>query len=241
MSYVTKIEKFEGPLDLLLNLIEKEKMDITDVSLVAITDQFLEYLENLEKINPGNLADFLLIAAQLILIKSKALLPDLEVDEEEEISAEELAARLREYKKFKDQAQVLNSMFRDKNISFEQEADVEKASVFYPGKNITLDGLQKAMESLIVGLNKFKSLAEKTVKQTVSLKEKIAHLQETISKQAKVRFDDIVKNARTRLDAVVSFLALLELVKQHSIEVEQDKNFGEITAKKKFNNKKNGE
>jgi segregation and condensation protein A len=241
MSYVTKIEKFEGPLDLLLKLIEKEKMDITDVSLVNITDQFLEHIKKLEIINPENLADFLVIAAQLILIKSKALLPDLEVDEEDEISAEELAARLREYKIFKDQAQVINNLYKDKNFSFEQEMDMEKTTVFYPGKNITLDGLRQAMDSLIVGLNKFKSLAEKTVMQTVSLKEKIAHLQDTITKQAKVKFDDIVKNAKTRLDAVVSFLALLELVKQQSIEVEQDKNFGEITARKKYNNKKNGE
>jgi segregation and condensation protein A len=237
MSYVTKLEKFEGPLDLLLKLIEKEKMDITEVSLVAITDQFLEYLKELEEVNPGNLADFLVIAAQLILIKSKALLPDLEVEDEDEVSAEDLARRLREYKIFKEQAQVINGLYRNNNISFEQIVDTEKAPVFYPGKNVSLDILQKSMESLIVGLNKFKSLAETTVKQTVSLKEKIVSLQSMISREAEVKFGDVVKNSESRLDAVVAFLALLELVKQQAVEVEQNNNFGEITAVKKINNK----
>lgn len=232
-KYKVSIEKFEGPLDLLLQLIEKEKLKITEVSLTKITDQFLEHIEKIEEIEAENLADFLIMASQLILIKSRALLPDLEVEDEEEVSAEELALRLKEYKKFKDQAQEINKLYKNNKISFEQEFYLKRVDIFSPGKNLTTDLLYQSMKSIVVSLNKFKDLAKKTVKQTISIKERIVELQKIISKEVRVKFKNILNKSKNRLEAVVSFLALLELVKQHVVEVDQGEIFGDIIAKKK--------
>lgn len=232
-KYKVTIDKFEGPLDLLLRLIEKEKLDITEVSLKKVTDQFLEHIKALEEIEAENLADFLILASQLILIKSKALLPDLDIEDEEEISAEELALRLREYKRFKDQAQEVNEIYKNNKISFEQEFSLQKGDIFSPGKNLDVNSLHGAMSLIVASLDKFKDLAKKTVRQTISIKERIVELQKIISKEAEVRFRNIVKNSKNRLEAVVSFLALLELVKQQVIKVDQEEIFGDILLSKK--------
>ena len=233
-KYKVSIEKFEGPLDLLLNLIEKEKLDITEVSLKKVTDQFLEHIKEIEEIEAENLADFLILASQLILIKSRALLPDLDIEDEEEISAEELAFRLKEYKKFKDQAEKIDKIYKNNKISFEQEFCLQKSDVFAPGENLESKTLHQAMKSIVLSINKFKDLAKKTVKQTISIKDKIIDLQKIISREAKIKFKNIVEKSQNKMEAVVSFLALLELVKQQVVDVNQDKIFGDILLKKKI-------
>lgn len=239
-KYKVNIEKFEGPLDLLLQLIEKEKLNITEISLEKVTNQFLEYINKLEQIEAENLADFLIIASQLILIKSRALLPELDLPGEDEISAEELALRLKEYKKFKDQAQKINEIYENNKVSFEQEFYLQKGNIFAPGKNLTDESLLGAMRSIFFSFSKFKELARKTVRQTVSIKEKIIYLQKLISKEAKIKFKNIVNKTKNKLDAVVSFLALLELVKQQVIEVDQKKIFSDIIFKRKNKIQNNG-
>lgn len=230
-TYQVKLEKFEGPLDLLLQLIEKEKLDITEISLARVTNQYLEYLNEIEKISPESLADFLVIAAQLILIKSKALLPELTLPEEDELSSEELALRLKEYKLFKEKARVLNQIYHNKYASFERQFN-EETIAFYPGKNLSLENLTNAIYNLIQEFNKFKILTQKTIKQTISLRMKINDLQKIISHELKIKFGSVLKKAKSRLEAIVSFLALLELVKQQLIKVEQQKTFGEIIVEK---------
>jgi segregation and condensation protein A len=234
-KYKVNIEKFAGPLDLLLQLIEKEKLSITEVSITKIADQFLEYIEKLDEIEAENLADFLIMASQLILIKSRALLPDLEIENEEEISAEELALRLKEYKRFKDQAEKIDEIYTDSKISFEQEFYLQKNDLFSPGNNLGTNVLKEAMLSITLSINKFRELAKKTVKQTVSMKERIIELQKEISKEARVKFKNILSKSKNRMEAVVSFLALLELIKQQVVEVNQDEIFGDILFKRKIN------
>lgn len=232
-KYKVNIEKFEGPLDLLLQLIEKEKLDITEVSLEKVTDQFLEYTKKLEDIEADNLADFLILASQLILIKSKALLPDLDVEDEEEISAKELALRLKEYKKFKDQSVKIDEIYKNNKISFEQEFSLTRGDVFAPGNNLNRDSLHETMLSIVSSINKFKDLKKKTVKQTISIKERIIELQEIISKKVNIKFENIIKSSQNKMEAVVSFLAMLELIKRKTITVNQDKIFGDIVIQKK--------
>lgn len=239
-KYKVNIEKFEGPLDLLLKLIEKEKLDITEVSLKKVTDQFLEHIKDLEEIEADNLADFLILASQLILIKSRALLPDLDIEDEEEISAEELALRLKEYKRFKEQSEKINEIYKNNKIAFEQEFCLQKNDVFAPGKNLKLESLNNAMKAIVLSISKFKDLAKKTVRQTISIKERIADLQQIISKQVKLKFKNIIKNSHNRMEAVVSFLALLELIKRQVVDVNQDEIFGDILLKKKNKIQNNG-
>ncbi|NQV00469.1 MAG: segregation/condensation protein A [Parcubacteria group bacterium] len=239
-KYKVNIDKFEGPLNLLLKLIEKEKLDITEVSLKKVTDQFLEHIKNLEEIDAENLADFLILASQLILIKSRALLPDLDIEDEEEISAEDLALRLKEYKRFKDQSRKIDEIYKNNKNSFEQEFCLQKSDAFAPGKNLRSKSLYEAMKLIVLSIRKFKDLAKKTVKQTISLKERIIDLQKIISKQAKLKFKNIIDKSQNKMEVVVSFLALLELVKQQIVDVSQDEIFGDILLKKKNKIKNNG-
>ncbi len=228
MLYNIKLEKFEGPLDLLLELIENEKMDITEVSLSKVTDEFLKQLDNIENIEPSVLADFLYIAAQLILIKSRNLLPDLEVTEEEEISASELKKRLMEYKRFKDMSVRIGEMYKNNYRSYEQKFFVERKSVFHPGRHLNLKSLQFVLNNLVKKMVEFEELEKETIKETVSVKEKISYIRNLITKRVKIGFNEILTGSKSKTEAVVSFLALLELVKQKILNVEQEKLFGDI-------------
>jgi segregation and condensation protein A len=123
--YNIKIEQFEGPMDLLLELISKEKLDITGISLAQIADQYLKYLEEKKDINIVNLADFLTVAAKLILLKSKALLPLLNLSEEDEEEIFDLERQLEEYKKFKLIAPEIEKIYNNNNQSFSRDNFIE--------------------------------------------------------------------------------------------------------------------
>ncbi|MFZ5364219.1 MAG: segregation and condensation protein A, partial [Patescibacteria group bacterium] len=116
--YQIKIEKFEGPFDLLLQMIEKEEMNITEISLARIADQFILYLEQMENLNPAEMADFLVVAAKLLWIKSKALLPSLEVEGED---GSDLATQLKIYKEYRDASLVIHKMILKRRFTFVRE------------------------------------------------------------------------------------------------------------------------
>jgi segregation and condensation protein A len=236
MSYIVKVhhwqnkEKiFEGPLDLLLDLIEKEKLDITEVSLAQVTDQFLEYLQNNDReINPESLADFLLIAGKLILIKSKAILPLLELEKEEEEDIEELKARLVEYKKFKEIARELGKLESKKKALFSREGYLGIKAVFCPPKNISTLDLQKVFEDVLNRMPKIESLAQETIKDVISIKDKIEHLRQSLAQRIEITFEEATVGTKSRVEVIVTFLAMLELVRSNMIIVEQKEVFGRI-------------
>ena len=229
--YKVQLEKFAGPLDLLLDLIEKEELDITEVSLAQVTNQYLNYLEEVGDIDPTQLADFLMVAAKLILIKSRALLPEFQVDDEDEESIEDLRYRLAEYKRFKEAAVAIKALHDSSQVAFERSVSVDMRRTFYPG-NITSDDLLAAAGSLVNALDQFKSLQEETIKEVISVKEKILQIQNLISQEAQCKFSSILTGAKNKSEAIVSFLALLELIKQRLVSVAQTEHFGEIEVKK---------
>ncbi len=229
--YQVKLEKFEGPLDLLLQLIEKEKLDITEVSLTKVCDQYVKYLKQVQEIDPGSLADFLVIAARLLLIKSRALLPEIEISDEEELSIEELQERLREYKRFKDVAKKLKVLYFNPNTSFEQRFFLEEKRAFFPSENLTLENLLTAYKALLQILEHQK-LATEYIPETISIEEKIAQLENLILKKVNLRFQELIKHSQTKLEAIVTFLALLELVKQRIVKVRQKKLFEDIVLER---------
>ena len=230
--YQVKLEKFEGPLDLLLQLIEKEKLDITEVSLAKICDQYVKYLKQVQEVDPGSLADFLVIAARLLLIKSRALLPEIEMSEEEELSIEELQERLREYKRFKDVAKKLKVLYFSSNTSFEQRFFLEEKRAFFPSENLTLENLLIAYKALLQILEREKKLATEYIPETISIEEKIAQLEDLILKKVNPRFQELLKHSQTKLESIVTFLALLELVKQRIVKVRQKKLFEDIVLER---------
>ena len=239
MSYVVKAnhyqsqEKiFEGPLDLLLDLIEKEKLDITEVSLAQVADQFLKYLENSENVSPEYLADFLLVAGKLILIKSKAILPMLELEKEEEEDIEELKARLAEYKKFKEAAKELIKLESRKKMLFSRQSYSGMKTIFCPPKKLSVLDLQNIFENVLDKLPKIEVLAKETLKKIISIKDKIEYLKKSLLEKISLTFHGAIVDKKDKVEVVVTFLAVLELARNNMVALEQEEMFGEIRIKK---------
>lgn len=227
-----RLEKFEGPLSLLLQIIEKEELDITQISLSKIADEYLDYIKSSQNaINPEEMADFLVVAAKLLLIKSKALLPYLFPEEEEEI--EEFEQQLKMYQEFVDMAKVIQKMLGKKKFMFTREfnrkAVLNNIKSFSPPKGIGAPDLAAIFSELISRLRPPEKLAERTIERKVSIEEKIIQIQTSLMDKIKISFNRLLADSGSRTEAVVSFLAMLELIKQRMIVVEQTDIFAEIT------------
>ncbi len=233
MTYHVKLEKFEGPLDLLLELIEQEKMNITELSLARVADQYLEHIRNNENIQLENLADFLSVASKLILIKSKALLPLLEFTEEEEEEIKDLTRQLEDYKKFKEASMKLGKMTERGRIAYSREGYNGIQTIFYPPENINAFDLKKYFQFVLSEIPVVEKLEEEVVGDIITLEARINDLQNTLRQRVETNFSDLVANASDKVDVIVSFLAMLEMVKQRIIEVEQGELFEEIKLKHK--------
>jgi segregation and condensation protein A len=233
-----KLEKFEGPLSLLLKMIEAEKLDITEVSLAKIADQYVEYIKTCQVIDPELLADFLVVAAKLLWIKSRALLPYLFPAEEEDCG--ELERQLRMYKEFLEAMKGLEEMLFKKRFSFSpvgrnlRKIIGQSDNFFSPPKKLSAADLSLIMNNF---LNfKAKSLVvleERVIEHQVSIEEKIAGLQKSLLSRLKVSFKDFVDKAQSRTEVVVCFLAMLELMKQKFVDVDQQELFSEISITRK--------
>lgn len=226
-----KIENFEGPLDLLLQLVEKDELDITQVSLLAVSEQYISYLDAVEKKEPEMLADFLLIAAKLLYIKSKVLLPELELDTEED--SFDLANQLRMYKKYVEASKNIEDLFYRKEYAYSRPDNVKLASIeFVPAPSLDKAKLNKVMAGIIKGLDEIARLPKKSLARVISIKEKIKQIQKLLSEKDDFSFSELTAKVKNRTEAIVSFLGLLELAKQREIILKQDLAFGEIYIKK---------
>jgi len=228
MIYNVKTEKFEGPMDLLLELIKKEKLSITELSLAHVTDQYLEYIKSNEEIQLGNLAEFLSVAAKLILIKSQTLLPLLEFTEEEEEEIKDLAKQLEEYKKFKEASIVLGKIAEGGKISYSRNGFVGVQALFYPPEDINVYDFRKYFQFVLQEIPIIEKLEEEIVREVVTLEEKIDDLQNTLRQRVETSFSELTASATDKIDVILSFLAMLEMVKQRIIDVEQGELFEEI-------------
>jgi segregation and condensation protein A len=232
MAYHIQLEQFEGPLDLLLSLIEKEKLDITQVSLAKVADQFLEYLRHEESISLESLSSFLTIAARLILIKSRALLPVLEFSEEEEESMDDLELRLKEYQRFREAAIKLGELFERGQSSRSRESFLGRQVVFYPPSGLTAADVRTHFVNVLGEIPVFEELPEKEIRAIITLEEKILSLQRLLSKRVEASFIELTRTATDRVEVIVSFLAVLEMVKQRIVYVEQSEFFSDIRIKR---------
>jgi len=229
MSHIVKIEKFQGPLDLLLQLIESQELDISDISLAQVTDQYVEYI-NQADLEPIEIADFLNIAARLLLIKSKLLLPFIDSQEEED--EVDLARQLRLYSQFAEAAELINGFWKNNKIMHTRDKLVYQTSGFNPPSNIDAKALQVNFEKVVDKIKPLLRLPEKTLKKAISLKERIDHLVGLIRKKISFHFHEVLRDDNDPTEKIVSFLAVLELVKQRQINVEQQGTFANILIKK---------
>lgn len=220
-------------MDLLLELIEKEKLNITELSLAHITDQYLEHIKATESIQLEHLAEFLSVAAKLILIKSRALLPLLQFTEEEEEEIKDLAKQLEEYKKFKEASIGLGKMAEAGHISYSRSGFVGVQALFYPPEDLNVFDLRKYFQLVLGEIPVIEKLDEEIVQEVITLEEKINDLQNTLRQRAEMSFAELTQGAESKIEVILSFLAMLEMVKQKIIEVEQGELFQEIQLKHK--------
>ena len=228
--YKVKLEQFEGPLDLLLQLIEEQKLDITKVALSSVTEQYINILERNKDIPPEELADFLVVAAKLLLIKSKVLLPYLSPEEED--LGSELEQQLKMYKIYYEAAKIIHKIILKKKYSFFRETSHLITPIFIPPENIDKDDLCRFFRIILKNVEPIIEIPKEAMHRTISIRDKIRQIKDFILNQENMNFRNLIHEAKTRTEIIVTFLALLELVKQRDIAVVQENIFSEITIKK---------
>ncbi|MFA5000181.1 MAG: ScpA family protein [Patescibacteria group bacterium] len=234
-------EKFSGPLGLLLSLIEGEEMDITEISLAKIADEYINHIRGASDINPEEMADFLVIAAKLLFIKSKALLPYLySGEEEEEIS--DLERQLKMYKEFVEASRKIKEIIAGQHWLFlpplTNKAKNRRAQfnlpVFSEPKNLDSGMMRDLFVKILDGLKEElareqeEKLGEETLEPKISIDDKIFSIKKMLLEKIKVNFSKLLASASSRTEIIVSFLAVLELAKQKELVFEQDELFSEI-------------
>ncbi len=230
--YQIKTTQFEGPLSLLLELFEKQKLDVTKVSLAQVADDYLAHLEDGKNADLANLSEFLLIASSLLLIKSKALLPLFEFSEEEEEEIKDLEERLKEYQKFKQAAERIERIYKIERVCFSKEPQ-NKLETGFVSPGINKEELRNLFFSVLKEIPTKKELVEEIMEEIVSLEEKMLHLKYSIEKRARVAFTETIATAKDKIEVIVTFLAMLEMIKQKTLVVSQKELFGEIMMESK--------
>lgn len=217
---------YSGPLEALLNLIEERKLSISEISLAEVTDAYLAYIEKLPALPLGETAQFILIAATLLLIKSRTLLPTLSLSAAERESVQELERRLARYALIRKAVRDLKKQWGRQPLLFPRRAPSAEP-VFAPAE-ASLEAISEAMQRLIHILPKPESLAKVAVAPLLALEDVIKHLRERLGKALKARFSELTRS-RGKHETIVYFLALLELVRSGSVSVTQEKLFADIT------------
>ena len=226
MGFEIEHEHFKGPFELLLNLIEERKLLVNEISLSKVTDDLIQYLQQQEKFPMGESAHFILVAATLILIKSKSLLPTLELTTEEQGDIKSLELRLRMYRRISEAGATIQARF-GKQIAFAPAKRDFMETVFSPGK-IKKTSISEAIRRVLMTLPKIESLPKVIVQKVISLEEMIGRLTTRVQNGIKMNFKDFAGSKEEKVNVIVGFLAMLELVKRGLIEVEQQNTFSDI-------------
>ena len=236
-KYAIKIQNFEGPLDLLCHLIDKNKMNINDIKLTEITDQYIDYINTMEEMNLEVTSEFLIMASTLIYLKSKSLLPK-EADDEEEISEEELLRRIIEYKKYKEITKTLRTMYDENAVRFYKLPDNIELPKQKLEKNYEKQTIIDAYENIV-------KINNEKINQNASNIEKIAITDKyTVASKVKEMLKELVKkpkfifnalfalNKCEKEEVVTAFSGLLELSRRNKVITSQEQLFGDISVEK---------
>jgi len=232
MEHNINLEYYNGPLDKLLELIENKKLEITEVSLADVTADFLEYLGTLrvsssEEDYPSMLADFLLVASKLLLIKSKALLPSLELSEEEETDLHAFETRLKLYQELKKTQNYIRNGWSPLPSMFAREFLMSSEMIFYPPSKISTELMRLSLESLVEQFKKIIRPREIIKIEIINLKQKIEEIMSRITNMP-ISFKKL-SSTGCKSEIIVLFLAILHLVRQQIIDVTQTSHFEEMT------------
>ncbi|MFI3238183.1 MAG: segregation/condensation protein A [Lachnospiraceae bacterium] len=241
MAIPIKLEVFEGPLDLLLHLIDKNKIDIYDIPIVMITEQYLAYIKQMEREDMNVVSEFLVMAATLLDIKCKMLLPKEVTEEgEEQDPREELVRKLLEYKMYKYMSYELkdklleasHALFRTKNLP--EEVKKYKQPVDYDELlgDLDLGKLQDIFQSIVKKqLDKVDTIRSNygdIQKEEIDMDQKVSHIQSYITKHKKLSFKQLLEKQNSKMEIVITFLVLLEMMKVGRVQIEQEATFSDI-------------
>ncbi len=228
-AYTFQLQVFEGPLDLLLDLIERAELDITKVSLAQVTDQYLDHIHGLQDRTLEDLASFLVIATRLIQIKSEALLPRPPLREPgEEDPGDALARQLIAYKRYKQVAILLADREAQGLRTYLRIAAPPVMDPKLELGQVTAEDLRQAMVEVLLNTPNPPQMAQSVSAPQVRIRDKISALVNSLRKIGKVSFKKFIRSAKTRLEVVVTFLAVLELIKQDQVLAAQEELFGDI-------------
>lgn len=244
-EYRVSLSQFEGPLDLLLHLIDRAEINIEDIFVSEITAQYLAYMDDLSDMDMDRASSFLTVAAQLLLIKSRSLLPrPPAVDEEEEDPKEALIRQLREYKAFKQASEELHERFEEAKKSFSRlPEDVVLPPQKFELNNATIDNLYQAFLDILNRENETEEKVDRSqnVRPDVfTVRDRVVHLRVKL-KEGRVRFTDLFTDASTRMEKVVTFMALLEMLARGEVHITQGATFAPIYIRAKALQEGDGE
>lgn len=237
-KYSIKLNNFEGPLDLLCHLIDKNKMDIYDINLSEITDQYIEFLNQMEQMNLEVTSEFLVMSSTLLYLKSKHLLPKVD-EEEEEITEEELIRRIIEYKKYKEITKKLKENFLEYSKRFykgteEIELPKQKIEDEY-NSEIIPDLYRKLLQKNAEKINENAANIEKiAITETYTVGDKVKEMYRALIKYKKFNFNKLFSvKKRNKNEVVTAFSGLLEMSRRNKVITEQEEIFGDIEVEKK--------
>ncbi len=234
VTYKLELTGFQGPLEKLLELIEEKKLEITTVSLAEVTGGFFEYLHRLEAAgaNHSLVADFLVVASKLLLIKSKTLLPSLELTEEEESDIKNLETRLKLYQELKKTREYIKMGWHPEPMIFSRAFLMERAPIFYPPRRFSKEDLAGAVRRVVGELERFMHPVVRVKNEIIHLKQKIEEIFAQLTERP-VSFKSFGSGSNGRSELVVLFLAILHLVKEQLVMVEQGSHFSDIFIARK--------
>lgn len=237
-KYAIKIDNFEGPLDLLCHLIDENKMNIYDINLSAITDQYVEYLKQQEELKLEVASEFLVMASTLLYLKSKKLLPKQEDDEEEEVTEEEIIRRIIEYKKFKEISKALRQnylIYSNRYFKVQEKIDLPKQKLEKDYDNTVIPQIYKNLvERNSVKLNQnAKNIEKIAIVESYTVASKVKEMYKVLVKQKRFVFNKLFSvNKRNKQEVITAFSGLLELSRRNKVETTQEELFGDITVEK---------
>lgn len=228
-TYTVRLPVYEGPLDLLLELIERAELDITKIALAQVTDQYLAHLRQMTERDLGDLASFLVVAARLLQIKSEALLPrPPEREPGEEDPGDALARQLILYRQFKQAAFHLAARLEAGLHTYARLAPPPRAEPHLDLGNLNLEDLRRTMQQVLTAARAEPQLADSVTAPRVNIRHKIALIFEALRRTGRMEFRELLRRSRSRLEVVVSFLAVLELIKQRQVQARQERLFDDI-------------
>ena len=239
MDYSIKINEFEGPLDLLLHLIKQSNINIVDIDIFEITKQYLDYINKMEELNINVAASYLVMAAELMEIKSKSLLPvteeEIDSEDEEIVSKENLINKLIEYQKYKDMISTFKEMESDRqNIYVKSPEKISNYidNIIINNDDTSVDDLVEAFKKFLERKDKEKPITTKITNKEYSVKERKRKIRNILKERKKVLFTELFEENNISY-IVVTFLSILEMTKEKEVIIRQDANFKDITIELK--------